>query len=95
MLDRIPLPSQFDRVIVLGGVFAGALATPLLLVLLALLFVDRISGPELVFWLVFALILVACKAWSSRFRYGPLEWLWRAFTYLHIPAMRDKRLAPA
>ena len=57
MLDRIPLPSQFDRVIVLGGVFAGALATPLLLVLLALLFVDRISAPELVFWLAFAVIL--------------------------------------
>lgn len=45
--------------------------------------------------IVFALILVACKAWLSRFRYGPLEWLWRAFTYLHIPAMRDKRLATA
>ncbi len=57
MLDRIPLPSQFDRIIVLGGVVAGAVAAPLLLVLLALLFVDRISAPELVFWLAFALIL--------------------------------------
>ncbi len=57
MLDRIPLPSQFDRIIVLGGVIAGAVATPLLVVLLALLFVDRISAPEMVFWLVFAVIL--------------------------------------
>jgi NADH:ubiquinone oxidoreductase subunit 6 (subunit J) len=57
MLDRIPLPSQFDRIIVLGGLVAGLVAAPLLLVLLALLFVDRINGPELVFWLAFALIL--------------------------------------
>ena len=57
MLDRIPLPSQFDRIIVIGGLVAGAVATPLLLVLLALLFVDRISAPEMVFWLAFALIL--------------------------------------
>jgi uncharacterized membrane protein YeiB len=51
---------------------------------------------QLVFCVVvFALILVACKAWLARFRYGPMEWLWRAITYLHVPAMRDKRLAPA
>ena len=26
--------------------------------------------------------------WLARFRYGPAEWLWRALTYMHIPAMR-------
>lgn len=26
--------------------------------------------------------------WLARFRYGPAEWLWRAITYLRIPAMR-------
>jgi uncharacterized protein len=26
--------------------------------------------------------------WLARFRYGPAEWLWRALTYLKIPAMR-------
>jgi uncharacterized membrane protein YeiB len=25
--------------------------------------------------------------WLSRFRYGPMEWLWRAFTYWTIPPM--------
>ena len=26
--------------------------------------------------------------WLARFRYGPAEWLWRAMTYLQMPAMR-------
>ncbi len=30
--------------------------------------------------------------WLSHFRYGPMEWLWRAITYWQIPAMRN---APA
>ncbi|HEU4851665.1 MAG TPA: DUF418 domain-containing protein, partial [Telluria sp.] len=32
--------------------------------------------------------------WLARFRYGPLEWLWRAMTYLKLPEMRVAR-APA
>ncbi|MDB5934551.1 MAG: hypothetical protein JWQ01_1895 [Massilia sp.] len=26
--------------------------------------------------------------WLARFRYGPAEWLWRAVTYMQVPAMR-------
>jgi uncharacterized protein len=26
--------------------------------------------------------------WLSQFRYGPMEWLWRAITYMKIPPMR-------
>jgi uncharacterized membrane protein YeiB len=26
--------------------------------------------------------------WLGRFRYGPMEWLWRGFTYRQMPAMR-------
>jgi uncharacterized membrane protein YeiB len=44
---------------------------------------------------VFALLLAACHAWLSRFRYGPLEWAWRAVTYLRVPSMRQERLQPA
>jgi len=25
--------------------------------------------------------------WLSRFRYGPLEWIWRSATYLRVPRM--------
>jgi uncharacterized protein len=43
--------------------------------------------------LVFALALCGVQIafshwWLSRFRYGPAEWLWRAVTYMKIPAMR-------
>ena len=37
---------------------------------------------------VFALQVVFSHWWLSRFRYGPMEWVWRAFTYLKLPAMR-------
>ena len=32
--------------------------------------------------------------WLARFRYGPMEWLWRAVTYWTIPPMRLQAAAP-
>lgn len=58
MFDRLPLPSQFDRVIIAGGTVAALVAAPVLVVLLALLFSDVISGPEFVFYLA-AVVCVA------------------------------------
>jgi uncharacterized membrane protein YeiB len=26
--------------------------------------------------------------WLARFRYGPMEWLWRGITYWTVPALR-------
>jgi uncharacterized membrane protein YeiB len=37
---------------------------------------------------VFALQVVFSHWWLARYRYGPMEWVWRAFTYRRIPAMR-------
>jgi uncharacterized protein len=37
---------------------------------------------------VFALQVALSHWWLARFRYGPMEWLWRAFTYRQYPAMR-------
>ncbi len=38
-------------------------------------------------WLlsIYALILVFANIWMSRFKLGPIEWIWRVFTYLRIP----------
>jgi uncharacterized protein len=36
----------------------------------------------------FAVQLVACQWWARRFRFGPVEWLWRALTYVRWPPMR-------
>ena len=38
--------------------------------------------------LVFTLQVLASHWWLSRFRYGPLEWLWRWATYARRPSMR-------
>ena len=50
MLERLPLPPQFDRIIVTGGLLAGAIITPGIVILAILLIGDQISAPEAVFW---------------------------------------------
>lgn len=53
---------------------------------------DRVElfGVVLVTW---AAMLLWSKAWLERFRYGPLEWLWRCLTYGGIFSLRrDERL---
>ena len=45
--------------------------------------VRRTHRPQLylVMLIVWALMLAWSKPWLDRFRYGPLEWLWRCLTY--------------
>jgi len=31
--------------------------------------------------------------WLSRYRYGPLEWLWRGLTYVEFPPLRRAPVA--
>jgi len=62
VLDRLPLPAQFDRIIIAGGTAAGLVLTPILLVLVALVIGDQISGPELVFWMAFTVIVIGALA---------------------------------
>jgi uncharacterized protein len=44
----------------------------------------RLGPAAVTGWAVafFALQVVACQWWSRRFRFGPMEWLWRSLTYL-------------
>lgn len=37
---------------------------------------------------LFGVAVVFSHFWLSRFRYGPLEWLWRCATYLRVPPLR-------
>jgi uncharacterized protein len=37
---------------------------------------------------LFALQVAFSHWWLARFRFGPMEWLWRAATYLQLPPMR-------
>ena len=37
---------------------------------------------------LFALQVLFSHWWLARYRYGPAEWVWRAATYLRVPAMR-------
>jgi uncharacterized protein len=37
---------------------------------------------------IFALQIVASRLWLRRFRFGPVEWLWRTLAYGRAPPMR-------
>ena len=41
---------------------------------------------------VYAAQIAFSHWWLARFRYGPMEWLWRGFTYRQVPPLR---IAPA
>jgi uncharacterized protein len=38
--------------------------------------------------LLFAVEVVISRAWLARFRFGPLEWIWRTITYAKVPVLR-------
>jgi uncharacterized protein len=40
---------------------------------------------------IFAVQVVACQWWLRRFRFGPVEWLWRSLTYLKWQPLRLRR----
>ncbi len=37
---------------------------------------------------IWAVQLLVSPWWLERYRFGPVEWLWRALTYGHLPALR-------
>jgi uncharacterized protein len=37
---------------------------------------------------IFAAQVLACDLWLRRFRFGPLEWVWRSLVYLRRQPMR-------
>jgi len=38
----------------------------------------------------FAFLILFAVWWTKRFRFGPMEWLWRGLTYLKLPSIRLK-----
>jgi uncharacterized protein len=38
--------------------------------------------------MIFSAQVVACRWWSKRFRFGPVEWMWRSLTYLEWQPLR-------
>jgi uncharacterized membrane protein YeiB len=45
--------------------------------------------------IVYSLQIAFSHWWLARFRYGPMEWLWRGFTYRQMPPMRIRSVSPA
>lgn len=43
---------------------------------------------------IYALQVVGCRLWLARFRFGPVEWLWRTLVYGRAQPMRRAAVAP-
>ena len=39
---------------------------------------------------IWIILLVISPIWLKKFRFGPLEWLWRGLTYWHFPEIKKK-----
>ena len=74
--------------------FSNYLGTSILLLFVfhgwAIGLVGRLHRPELLLIVlgVWLLMLLWSKPWLARFRYGPLEWLWRCLTYGKVFPLR-------
>jgi uncharacterized protein len=44
--------------------------------------------------MLFGFQIAISQMWLSRFRFGPLEWLWRSATYLRWQPMHRRRSEP-
>ena len=53
------------------------------------------SGGLLLKVLVFAGLTVLSRSWLGRFRFGPVEWVWRSLTYGRMQPLRIRQRAPA
>ena len=43
--------------------------------------------------LIFAMQMAVSRWWLTRFRFGPLEWLWRSATYGSLQPLRPESRA--
>lgn len=68
-----------------------------LLIFIMLGFYGQLSRAELllVVLAIWAVQLAFSHWWLARYRFGPVEWLWRALTYGVRPPLRRRALAPA
>lgn len=46
-------------------------------------------------FVVFGVQVLLSRWWLARFRYGPMEWLWRSVTYLQFPRIRHQETQAA
>ena len=46
--------------------------------------VYRLGPVSVTVWavMIFSAQVVACQWWLKRYRFGPVEWIWRSLTYL-------------
>jgi uncharacterized protein len=98
MVVMLHSKTVFSRVAVLGPLGRMALTNYLMQSLICVIYFYGFAmghwgmprAQQLLFVLVvYAAQIVFSHWWLSKFRYGPLEWFWRGFTYRQTPAFRN------
>jgi len=79
---RMALSNYVGQSVLCGLVFTGV--GP------GLALIGRIGVGEvmLISIALYAVQVLASRWWLARYRFGPLEWLWRGYTYQELPALR-------
>ena len=52
LLSKLPMPEQFDRLIITGGIVTASVTVFVLIILLVLKFIGYISYTEVFFWII-------------------------------------------
>jgi uncharacterized protein len=75
---RMALSNYILQIVLLEGLFSRH----------ALHLVLPVVGAPIFVVVVFALQVIGSRWWFGRFAFGPVEWLWRSFTYLRWQPQR-------
>ncbi|GLB58852.1 DUF418 domain-containing protein [Cytobacillus sp. NCCP-133] len=86
-VPRVLLPLAYVGKLSLSNYLLQSIVSTFIFYSYGLGFYGELSafGGTVIVIIIFALQVIASRCWVTRYYYGPVEWLWRSFTYLKLP----------
>lgn len=90
IVPKILLPLSYVGKLSLTNYLIQSIISTLIFYSYGLGFYGKVSAfmGTIIVMLIFALQVLVSRYWVTRYYYGPVEWLWRSFTYLKLPNWR-------
>jgi uncharacterized protein len=91
-ISKMLMPLSYVGKLSLSNYLLQSIISTLIFYSYGLGFYGEISafGGTILVIFIFALQVMGSGYWVSRYYYGPVEWLWRSFTYLKLPNWRRR-----